>query len=97
MIRFLKKLLSLVFFLCVVAAIGYFVVVPRFVPLEYEEYVDKYASQYQVEPSLVYAVIFCESGYDPQAVSHAGSKGLMQISDDTAGQPSRLKAWMRRT
>ena len=84
MIRFLKKLLSLVFFLCVVAAIGYFVVVPRFVPLEYEEYVDKYASQYQVEPSLVYAVIFCESGYDPQAVSHAGSKGLMQISDDTA-------------
>lgn len=43
MIRFLKKLLSLVFFLCVVAAIGYFVVVPRFVPLEYEEYVDKYA------------------------------------------------------
>ena len=59
-------------------------VVPRFVPLEYEEYVEKYASQYQVEPSLVYAVIFCESGYDPQAVSHAGSKGLMQISDDTA-------------
>lgn len=84
MIRFLKELLSLVFFLCVVAAIGYFVVVPRFVPLEYEEYVEKYASQYQVEPSLVYAVIFCESGYDPQAVSHAGSKGLMQISDDTA-------------
>ena len=84
MIRFLKKLLSLVFFLGVVAAIGYFVVVPRFVPLEYEEYVEKYASQYQVEPSLVYAVIFCESGYDPQAVSHSGSKGLMQISDDTA-------------
>ena len=51
MIRFLKKLLSLVFFLCVVAAIGYFVVVPRFVPLEYEEYVEKYG-EYTLSDSL---------------------------------------------
>ena len=82
--RGLKKLLTWIFLLGIVTAFGYFVVCPKLVPLAYEEEVEEYATQYGVEPSLVYAVIFCESGYDAQAVSHAGAKGLMQIGDDTA-------------
>lgn len=82
--RCLKKLLTWIFLLGIVAAFGYFVVCPKLVPLAYEEEVEEYATQYSVAPSLVYAVIFCESGYDAQAVSPAGAKGLMQIGDDTA-------------
>ena len=52
-------------------------------PKEYEEYVEKYASQYGVPESIVYAVIKTESGYDSRAVSEAGAVGLMQMMPDT--------------
>ncbi|MBR4071849.1 MAG: lytic transglycosylase domain-containing protein [Clostridia bacterium] len=52
-------------------------------PKEYEEYVEKYASQYGVPESVVYAVIKTESGYDSGAVSEAGAVGLMQMMPDT--------------
>jgi len=40
--------------------------------LPYADLVDKYATQYQVDPALVHAVIKQESNYDTLAVSHAG-------------------------
>ena len=52
-------------------------------PKEYEECVEKYASQYGVPESIVYAVIKTESGYDSGAVSEAGAVGLMQMMPDT--------------
>ncbi len=52
-------------------------------PLEYEEYVTRYAAEYELPPSLVYAVIRTESHFDPRAVSSAGAKGLMQLMDVT--------------
>lgn len=52
-------------------------------PHKYAGLVEKYSSEYGVDEDLVYAVIKCESGFDPDAVSDADAKGLMQLTDDT--------------
>jgi len=52
-------------------------------PLEYSNLVEKTAAEFNVEPSLIYAVIHTESGFDPDALSVANAKGLMQLTDDT--------------
>lgn len=52
-------------------------------PLPYQEYVEAYAADYEVAPSLVYAVMATESSFEPDAVSAAGAMGLMQLTADT--------------
>ena len=52
-------------------------------PTDYRESVERYAAQYALEPSLLFAVIRTESGFDPQAVSSAGARGLMQLKPST--------------
>ena len=53
-------------------------------PLKYADTVLSEAEKRGVSPSLCFAVILVESGYNEKAVSAAGAKGLMQITDDTA-------------
>ena len=53
-------------------------------PLEYEETITEYANENGLDIYYVMAVIKAESNYDPKA--HSGkARGLMQITDDTAG------------
>ncbi|MFQ5586277.1 MAG: transglycosylase SLT domain-containing protein [Thermodesulfobacteriota bacterium] len=52
-------------------------------PLGYAETVDISASEYGVDPLLIYAVIMQESGFDPESFSRAGAMGLMQIMPAT--------------
>ncbi len=52
-------------------------------PLKYEEYVARYAEEYDLQPSLMYAIIHTESHFDPNAESSAGAKGLMQLMEVT--------------
>ena len=42
------------------------------------------ARRYRIPPALLHAVITAESAYDPQATSHAGAVGLMQLMPGTA-------------
>jgi membrane-bound lytic murein transglycosylase C len=53
--------------------------------------VDKYAKQYNVSQSLVYAVIKTESAFNPYAVSSSPAYGLMQIVPTTAGRDTFQK------
>ncbi|MDD3395207.1 MAG: lytic transglycosylase domain-containing protein [Anaerotignum sp.] len=83
MLRFIRKMLIWLLLLFAVAAFGYFVVLPKVLPTNYREQVEKYAKMYDVEESLIFAVIFCESRFDPDAHSRAGAKGLMQVTTET--------------
>ena len=48
-------------------------------PQKYSEYVNKAASDYNLPPALIYAVIRTESGFNPDAESSVGARGLMQL------------------
>lgn len=52
-------------------------------PTEYDEYVYEYSEAYNIDPSLVFAVIKTESNFDPNAESRVGALGLMQIMPET--------------
>ena len=52
-------------------------------PKRYSDLVEKAATELQVEPILLYALIETESGFDKDAVSDAGAMGLTQITPET--------------
>ena len=44
------------------------------------------ARRHEMNPTLVAAVAWAESSFDPEAVSAKGARGLMQVMPDTAGR-----------
>jgi peptidoglycan lytic transglycosylase len=53
-------------------------------PLEYEHIVRVHARNYDLDPTLLAAVIYAESRFDPNVESPAGAVGLMQLLPETA-------------
>ena len=51
--------------------------------LPWKEHIDNYSEQYNIDASLITAVIHVESRGNPNAVSYAGAQGLMQIMPKT--------------
>jgi soluble lytic murein transglycosylase-like protein len=45
----------------------------------YDEWIERYAADYDVDPVLVRAVIQVESNFNPRCVSNKGARGLMQL------------------
>lgn len=52
-------------------------------PIKYEEYVEKYASEYNIPEYIIYAVINTESEFDKNTESSDGALGLMQMLPST--------------
>jgi len=85
-----RRALSLLGFALLVALLAA-VVVPRLpdavrelaLPLRHEDIIRQQATAKGVDPSLVAAVIYAESKFRDQT-SHAGARGLMQITPQTA-------------
>lgn len=51
---------------------------------DYSEYVEKYATEYDVDSLMIFAIIKAESNFNPNVVSKSGAIGLMQLMDTTA-------------
>ncbi len=54
------------------------------VPLRYAEKVQELAARFDLSPSLIEAVVWQESRWREDAVSHAGARGLAQLMPGTA-------------
>ena len=83
--KFLKTLV-LLFLLCVVLLALPPVrrqVEQRLYPRRYNDLVEQYAAEYDLDPLLVYSFIRTESGFDPQATSTVDARGLMQMTEET--------------
>jgi len=85
--KFIRKIFcTLIVLIAVIIAIGVgskYVIKENFFPYKYKEYVDKYSSQYNLDPLFVLAVIKTESKFDDDAQSHKNAVGLMQITVET--------------
>jgi len=55
-------------------------------PLGYPSWINQYAQKGNLDPAFLSAVILEESRFDPQAVSPAGARGLMQVLPGTANR-----------
>jgi soluble lytic murein transglycosylase len=51
---------------------------------QYDGLIRLTAREHQLQPALVKAVIAAESNFDPDALSHKGAQGLMQLMPTTA-------------
>ncbi|ABR49262.1 Lytic transglycosylase, catalytic [Alkaliphilus metalliredigens QYMF] len=52
-------------------------------PFHYQELIEKHADHYGVDPHLVVSIMRNESRFNPEAISRADAKGLMQIAPIT--------------
>lgn len=85
----MKKLFKLVLWIVLICVLIYggmtaYKKIEKFIyPTDYADLVNKYAEENDLDKSLVFAVIKCESGFDKNAVSKIGAKGLMQLTPET--------------
>ena len=58
-------------------------------PKNYEDLVEKYSKECEIDPTIIYSLIRSESFFDPDVSSVAGAIGLTQLMDFTANDIAR--------
>ncbi|WP_297711891.1 lytic transglycosylase domain-containing protein [Clostridium sp.] len=79
----LKKIIIWLLLVIVILIGGKYIIKKYLYPYKYEEIVNKYSYEYNLDPFLVLAVIKTESNFNIDVESSKGAKGLMQIMDST--------------
>ena len=85
----MKKIWKILFAIVVIIAVLLVLVKNKkaimkvFYVIKYNNYVEKYSKEYEVDKYLVYAIIKAESNFNEKAESSKGAKGLMQLMDST--------------
>lgn len=81
--KFLRKIFWLLIILLAVVVGSRYVIKEKFFPYKYQEYVDMYSKEYNLDPLFILSVIKSESNFDDNAHSHKNAVGLMQITVET--------------
>lgn len=53
-------------------------------PIKYEDIIPEKSREYGLDPILIFAMVKVESGFNSQATSAKGARGLMQLMPETA-------------
>lgn len=88
----LKKISIFIIILLIVISIIKIVKIPileKLYPMEYQQYVEKYAKKFNIDEKYIYAIIKAESNYNTEANSAKGAIGLMQLLPTTAKEISQ--------
>ena len=72
--KFIALLLCFVLAVCGITAALTVGAIRLAYPMKYEDYIEKYSTQYDVPKTLLFAVIKTESSFDPKAESSAGAR-----------------------
>ena len=64
------------------------IVLKKIYPITYQEYVEKYSYECNVDKYMIYAIIKAESNFKPNVKSKSNAIGLMQLLEDTAVEMS---------
>ena len=93
----MTKKISILITIIILLALGFFllkvvrvqdIILKAIYPIEYSDYVEKYATENNIDKYLIYAIIKAESNFNPDVTSGSGAKGLMQLMEETAVERS---------
>ncbi|MGL4741926.1 MAG: lytic transglycosylase domain-containing protein [Sarcina sp.] len=76
---------SIVISVIIILAVVFVAIIAKkeILPNKYNGDIQKYSSEFGVNPFLVKGIIKTESNYNPNAISNKNAKGLMQITNET--------------
>lgn len=92
-----KKIIKrmIIFIILLVIIFGLFkivrvqdIILKNIYPITYQDYVEKYSKQKDVDKYMIYAIIKAESNFKPEVKSKSNAIGLMQLLEDTAVEMS---------
>ena len=85
----IKKITLIILFIVLIALVFQWknlseIIQKQIYPKKYEQYVDKYSQECEVDNLLIYSISKVERNFNEKANSHAEAIGLMQLMENTA-------------